>query len=388
MRTVFSNSELAHKWFHANMEHGRTGNGNFYFQNDVIYSYGDHYPIARKFTVENYNVTLHHNWSTRGSGIEERDYLGYQAVLFNCESSSPTTEGKHKKEVRRAIPSPVPVFTVPVISRYQAVRLTEADGTLKIGTRAQNEISQKQSDKPMHDANIKWYEEQCIELWQRPTRERKGLAARRLRRYICQLSEMIAYLQIFKGTSWAGHLHRIPASLQMALNELDAALPAEQAHNEACAAKRNERRRNGGMSTASLEERIAAFRDGKPLRGTFLVEGNALLRLKGDTVQTSQGVLFPRKHAQLAIGFLQKLMYEKPACKHVDIDGFDCIHVNGLCTIWQKNGHSIHLGSYQIDRVMCDGTIHAGCHNVKWEEIERLNIELVAVLTEEVSNNG
>jgi len=41
------------------------------------------------------------------------------------------------------------------------------------------------------------------------------------------------------------------------------------------------------------------------------------------------------------------------------------------------SGHTIHLGHYAIDRIEPDGTVHAGCHVVKWEEIERITPQLV-----------
>jgi hypothetical protein len=41
-----------------------------------------------------------------------------------------------------------------------------------------------------------------------------------------------------------------------------------------------------------------------------------------------------------------------------------------------SNGHSIRLGNYAIDRIEPDGTVHAGCHVVRWEEIERIAPEL------------
>lgn len=38
---------------------------------------------------------------------------------------------------------------------------------------------------------------------------------------------------------------------------------------------------------------------------------------------------------------------------------------------WQRNGHTIHLGHYSVDRVDVDGTLHAGCHTFHRAELER-----------------
>jgi hypothetical protein len=39
---------------------------------------------------------------------------------------------------------------------------------------------------------------------------------------------------------------------------------------------------------------------------------------------------------------------------------------------WRTNGHTCHLGHYQIDRITADGTVYAGCHQVPWTSIERI----------------
>lgn len=46
-RKVFENSMVAHVWAQQSQFEGRSGNGNFYFANKTIYSYGSHFPIAR-----------------------------------------------------------------------------------------------------------------------------------------------------------------------------------------------------------------------------------------------------------------------------------------------------------------------------------------------------
>jgi hypothetical protein len=39
---------------------------------------------------------------------------------------------------------------------------------------------------------------------------------------------------------------------------------------------------------------------------------------------------------------------------------------------WTANGHTCHLGHYQINRITKDGTVYAGCHVVTWDEIEKI----------------
>ena len=75
-----------------------------------------------------------------------------------------------------------------------------------------------------------------------------------------------------------------------------------------------------------------------------------MLRIVGDEVQTSRGARFPVTHAKRALAFVRKIRESGQA--------------------YVRNGHTIHLGPYTLDRIEPDGTVKAGCHVVSWEEIE------------------
>jgi hypothetical protein len=75
MKTVFTNSQLAHVWSSGNQKSGRNANSSMFFEGDIIYSYGSHYIIAQKY----------------------RDF-----VLINNTGYSVTT-AKHTLDVRRAV---------------------------------------------------------------------------------------------------------------------------------------------------------------------------------------------------------------------------------------------------------------------------------------------
>lgn len=76
------------------------------------------------------------------------------------------------------------------------------------------------------------------------------------------------------------------------------------------------------------------------------------LRVKGDELQTSWGARVPLDHAVKAFKIIAR-------CRK-----------NG--TAWERNGHSIHVGHFQIDRISPNGDIEAGCHRILWGEIERI----------------
>lgn len=402
MKTVFTNSELAHIWYHASQEHGRTSNGSFYFQNDVIYSYGDHYPIARKIITGSEAYAVSYQWAhaSQRNGLERRTLEAGTVVLFNSEGSSPTTEGKHKNEVRRAIPSGVPVFRVPYLTRHQAVRMT-TDG------RAYNAVTNDESDMMLHDANIAWYQTQCEQLWTRKPRERKGLVAERLRKYIIKAVEFRSYCEIFKGSAWVNEPTPnapmlIPCAIDKALQLLDASLADEREYLAGIEARRGSRRplfNANGMDyptvKVNLEEAENHFRAGEALRGTFTnIKGFALLRVKGDNVQTSQGAIFPVVHAAKALRLLG-LIFGNVDKAHASND-FESVEPVGdraymdanpaHKVLWKKNGHSIHLGHYLIDQITDEhgGLIYAGCHKVLWSEVLSIHqdIESAAKLSE------
>lgn len=93
------------------------------------------------------------------------------------------------------------------------------------------------------------------------------------------------------------------------------------------------------------------------LNVSYIPGVSPMLRIVGDEVQTSLGAHFPVSHALRALTFVRR--------------------VRELGQEYVHNGHTVHLGHYAIDRIEADGTVHAGCHVVKWDEIERITPQLV-----------
>jgi hypothetical protein len=143
----------------------------------------------------------------------------------------------------------------------------------------------------------------------------------------------------------------IPASK----DELSAILKKREQQAKADATRRETARRKA----AELQrEEMAAERE-KWLSGTsngtawswgglFTTE----LRINGANVETSQGASFPVDHARVGLALVESVIRSK--------------------TTWQTNGHTCHLGHYQIDRITPDGTVYAGCHVVPYSAIERI----------------
>jgi hypothetical protein len=143
-------------------------------------------------------------------------------------------------------------------------------------------------------------------------------------------------------------------------DELDALQAWITAHEE------EERQRREKAARLAEEERcrqqaeqIQRFHAGDS-HVSYIPGVSPMLRVLGDEVQTSLGARFPASHARRGLAFINK----------VRESGQEYV----------RNGRTIHLGHYVIDRIEPDGTVHAGCHVVKWEEIERIAPQLVCSL--------
>lgn len=81
-------------------------------------------------------------------------------------------------------------------------------------------------------------------------------------------------------------------------------------------------------------------------------EGFALLRVKGDKLETSQGASVPLAHAVKAFKFIKE-------CRDKG-EG------------WEPHGHSLRVGDFTVDRIAPSGDFKAGCHRIAWSEVERI----------------
>jgi hypothetical protein len=82
--------------------------------------------------------------------------------------------------------------------------------------------------------------------------------------------------------------------------------------------------------------------------------GSAYLRvsLDGSVVKTSRGAEVPRDHAERAVRFVL------------------AVRANG--SPWVRNGHTLHVGVFQVDRIEATGAVRAGCHFFTFERVAEL----------------
>lgn len=111
------------------------------------------------------------------------------------------------------------------------------------------------------------------------------------------------------------------------------------------------------LKALSMAEKAAAWQAGASLSqlGNVRIsdpEGGALLRVKGEQLETSHGAAVPLEHAIRVFQFV-KLCRERGES-------------------WQRNGRQIRVGHYNLDSISPDGSFRAGCHEIHWQEIERV----------------
>ena len=248
---------------------------------------------------------------------------GERAILFTTAHYSVTTSG-HCSAVARAIPTDVPVFHVAHVQNGSA-------------------------DRPNHKDNVENYLHRLSELLGKAKRarlyrdhyEREALALRD------QLRCYVAFFDVQSVT--------IPESAA-----LDALQSWIAAHAEEDRQRREQRARLAEEERRKEQaERIERFRAGDP-HVSYVPGVSPMLRVAGDEVQTSLGARFPVSHAVRALLLVRKI--RESGGEYV------------------RYGHTVHLGHYAIDRIESDGTVHAGCHIVKWDEIERIAPQLVSSL--------
>src|ERR1039458_8978851 len=245
---------------------------------------------------------------------------GEKAVLFTTVNHSVTTTG-HCSTVAHAIPPNIPVFHVPHLRNSWDELPDNADNVESYVRR----ISELLGKAKRARVNRDWH-------------QREALALRE------QLRGYVAFFDLIAA---------LPESNE--LDELEAWIrehEAEERQRREEAARIAERVRRRDQA-----EQIQRFLAGDPYP-SYVAGVSPMLRVVGDEVETSLGARFPRAHAIRGLAFVRK----------VRASGQEYV----------RNGHTIHLGNYVIDRIDSDGSVHAGGHVVRGEAIERIAPQLNA----------
>jgi len=247
---------------------------------------------------------------------------GERAVLFTTATYSVTTSG-HCSAVRSAIPSGIPVFHVPNVchGRYSGSELTADD----------------------HAGNLAEYTEQIDKHVITSARARSSYAKEWNYEHAVRLRDEAFAYSAFFGLP-VTNIPEVPGP------DSDALTAIRNREAKRAAEKAEQTKRERAEAIVHHQELITKWRAGQ--YSGCLYDVPAMLRIDGDEVVTSRGARFPVSHAKRGLAIVRKVRESRQA--------------------YVRNGHTIHLGPYALDRIEPDGTVKAGCHVVSWEEIERI----------------
>lgn len=338
---ILAGGPLAHAFAHQNVTWGKRTDGLMYFEPDAedvagssakrvstIYSYGSHFPLA----------SLYH--PKKGAPI----------VLLTSKDYSVST-GQHKKYVEYATKHLTRFFVSK--PRYPASAKEEFQATI---------TGHVEHVRNPRSRLTKW----AIEAAEMETADANAFAKAfgfrwRLKLPIFTEAERLraAELEDIRNArdkvKWARQEARQEANR---VRNRERAIEALQAWRNNPGEIEMPWNVNGYGIVTDADNALAAQRQADKVqiwrdhggRGWDLP--GTLLRWEGDTIYTSKGAEFPASHGARAWPVVKKC--------------------HDTHTGWETNGHKVHLGHYQIDRITEDGDVRAGCHNVPYAEILRI----------------
>lgn len=358
MKTVFNNDQVKHVWAQQRQESGR-GNGSTSFEGPTLYSYGT--PIANFITQK----------IKQGRKVSER-----KVCLITTEKYSVSTT-RHMPHVSD-IPGGIPVFNVKHIGVDRG--------------RAPNMPSDWLKANLVHKAEE--YAEELTKLAR--TRDQSNIDWRVNHLFVLK-REAREYSEVM-GIKFNIDKHFPEPDAEQLAKARDKAAKAAKKTAEATKARKLAdqkqcaddvegllkgritglpysfwRNATGKQKDTAREFLLVKWRagDGVARWHDLTTETKVYLRLKPkvlgtpegeeipqdpDTIETSRGADFPIKHALRALPIIRRVVATGES--------------------WHTNGHTIHLGPFQIDAIEADGTVKAGCHTVTIDEIELIAKEL------------
>lgn len=291
MKTVFSSNAEVSHIWASQTQYEGRA-GNVFFEDGVIYSYGRHFPVA-KFCPEYGNV-----------------------VLFTDRGYSNST-AKHKSLIRSAIPR-----------SYNVVYC----------------------DDPTRNAehNLgKWQKKVDylrIEFASKTHKISRGNIAVEIFK-TCESAIVFCMALKIQAPDWTNESN----DEMTARDHVYELAKTREAKREA---KREEKAR---ISKLEATERLVLWLRGESVYMDGFQHHETMLRIKGETIETSRGAKIPVSDA---IAFWPMLQRTKRSGKTLEA---------GL--------HNINLGAYRFNSF--DGnTLIVGCHSIGWNELEKMAIQL------------
>lgn len=333
MKTVFNNSMCAHVWAQRKQPHGRSV--SMRFDGAVLYSYAE--PVAHIVQPTN-----------RAQGV----------ALFTSKKWSVTTSA-HISEAKIAA-SHYDQFEVPdlLLGRFAIAN----NDTFWARGHENNFAYLLDKYRAATDALMKCQ----AESWRlsndsgAPSRPHVTLQAAALK--ITAYADAFGIAAPAPLPNWADDAEKALARRDRLLND-----PKRQAKREASRVQREKAEERRALRLQ--EERRIQAEEAKLRVADWLAGGNrlhlmygdvagpyALLRVRGDVVESSRGAECPLPDAIQAIRRVRIVIARGES--------------------WRRNGETLPLGDFQVDIIAADGEVRAGCHRIQYCEIDRIGKEL------------
>lgn len=333
MRTVTNSREVAHMWANQTQSRARNSNCSLFFEDKTLYSYGHHYPLAQLVTLDILTVVLV-NVSTRNRG-------------------GSMTTAKHRSQLRRAISQHTSFDVVdPFVCEerswtghgheinVQYLTAQVQDSYTKALSSIKPEYIRRSYDATLRA--LKNLREYC-ELFELPVPEVVGSK---------ESDAELVYARIEKMRQRA-ELRATPEYRAKAKAEYERKHAGILAVVKAAIARKCDAWRAGDNYSLNLYDVARQLGISRQLRRNLELGIPTMLRLSrdGKEVETSHGARVPVSHAVRALGWVRNVVERGVEFK--------------------PNGHSFHIGPYTVSHIGTDGTLVAGCHTIKYDEIVR-----------------
>lgn len=111
------------------------------------------------------------------------------------------------------------------------------------------------------------------------------------------------------------------------------------------------------LARKTYEEKRELWLAGEPVHLPWVSGADTLMRVVGERIETSRGAQFPIKDGMRAFDMIKM------------------VRARGV--VWTSPPEStVRLGNFKVDKVEPNGDVHAGCHFVKFEQVERVAKQL------------
>tara|TARA_Y100000593_G_scaffold64534_1_gene119097 strand:- start:122 stop:1009 length:888 start_codon:yes stop_codon:yes gene_type:complete len=235
MRKVLKNhNQVAHFWANKVQSEGKAS--NMFFESDIIYSYGYHFPIAK--------------------------HIKKDVVLFTSDNYSVSTS-QHKSIVRQSIPHNKIVLTIPIVDggKYSSFDLSIED----------------------HKKNVKYYDSMLKHNMKKSLRATKNKQYY-LNSVVSYIEELRTYLKIFRIKSKLPNKYKVAINiaLNMDLDNIKSIVKVEQQQQKKAEAIRKAEQKK------KFFKKLKEWRNGEINNLPYYEK--QYLRINKDNIQTSLNV--------------------------------------------------------------------------------------------------